>query len=512
MSIRNLLYFWYMSKMKDLGQVFTPVWVVDLILDKAGYRREGILTKKILEPACGDGVFLGRIVERYIKEAKKKRWSKSKIKKEAESLIVGLEVDEEVLRVCRNRLDVVAGQFGITNVRWSLHNMDALAYKDTGEVFDFVVGNPPYIRIHNLDVSVRKVLKERYSFCRNGMIDIYLAFFELGLCVMKRSGVLVYITPNMFLRNASNRDFRNYLINNTLLTDLIDFGSNQVFENANTYNCITKLKKSNKGTNINFFLGSVGSIEKVNVIDVSEYEDKKFIFASKEDIDFVNKKQSGKKIEEVATVQYGFATLRDRIYVSTEISESDTAVSLFDTDRVYEDNTLFRFNGELVEKSLLRDVVKGSRMFKDGAVHKMKILFPYVQNGSRWVVIPEKDMKASFPYAYRYFLKHREELEKRDVDSGALWYEYGRSQGVQSIHSDKIVVDMLVNGKINLEMVDKDTMVYSGIFITADKSWLSKIKRELESEDFFRYARLLGKDMQGAYKSISSNIIKQYAI
>lgn len=55
-----------MSKHKTLGQVFTPTWIVSEILNLVGYNDDNILDKYILEPSCGDGVFLMEIVERYV--------------------------------------------------------------------------------------------------------------------------------------------------------------------------------------------------------------------------------------------------------------------------------------------------------------------------------------------------------------------------------------------------------------------------------------------------------------
>ena len=177
------------------------------------------------------------------------------------------------------------------------------------------------------------------------------------------------------------------------------------------------------------------------------------------------------------------------------------------------DNGLCLFNGAKVEKALLKDAIKGSRMFCGDGLKKVKILFPYKKENSRWVIIPEKEMKVDFPFTWKYFLQNKEELEKRDMDKNTLWYEYGRSQAVQSIHKEKIIIDILVNGRINLEVVDKKTMLYSGIFITTDnKNTLLKIKNELEKQDFLKYARILGKNMQGEYKSINTAIIKQYTI
>ena len=47
------------------GAVFTREWVVDMMLDLSEYHEEADLSKRrLLEPSCGDGAFLERIVKR----------------------------------------------------------------------------------------------------------------------------------------------------------------------------------------------------------------------------------------------------------------------------------------------------------------------------------------------------------------------------------------------------------------------------------------------------------------
>ena len=102
----------------------------------------------------------------------------------------------------------------------------------------------------------------------------------------------------------------------------------------------------------------------------------------------------------------------------------------------------------------------------------------------------------------------------RDLDKGALWYEFGRSQGVQSIHNEKIVLSTLINGAINYYKIPKDVLMYSGIFIIKNKNYSdwSIIEQTLKSEEFYRYIRITGKDFSGGYKSITSKQIKEFRI
>ena len=54
----------------DHGEVFTRRWVVDLILDLAGYTADRDLGSLVaVEPACGAGAFLVPMAERLVKSA-----------------------------------------------------------------------------------------------------------------------------------------------------------------------------------------------------------------------------------------------------------------------------------------------------------------------------------------------------------------------------------------------------------------------------------------------------------
>ena len=60
------------NKTKTLGQIYTPVKIVNQMLDLINYQGEQILSKHIIDNSCGNGAFLLVIVDRYVKEYKKK--------------------------------------------------------------------------------------------------------------------------------------------------------------------------------------------------------------------------------------------------------------------------------------------------------------------------------------------------------------------------------------------------------------------------------------------------------
>jgi hypothetical protein len=49
---------------KNIGEFYTPEWLVDFVLDKVGYKGITVLDKKLLDPCCGSGNFLIHAIAR----------------------------------------------------------------------------------------------------------------------------------------------------------------------------------------------------------------------------------------------------------------------------------------------------------------------------------------------------------------------------------------------------------------------------------------------------------------
>lgn len=491
-----------MAKHKTLGQVFTPQWIIAEILDLVGYNGKSILNKYILEPSSGDGAFLLEIANRYINACFEQKIEVCEIKVQLEKYIYAVELDEvEYLKSIENLNQLVKEKLNISKgLNWKIYNQNTLDfYKNYNSFFDFIVGNPPYIRIHNLDIQTRETLKQDFLFSE-GTIDIYLSFFEMGFKMLKNDGFLGYITPNSYLHNSSYNLFREYLKNQKIVKTLIDFKANKVFKGFSTYTAITIINKSRTENHFEYKELINDKIEFVNTISFDSLNKNDWSFTNSNDEDFLSELERDRNaaIKDFFDVQYGFATLRDKIFISK--------IENYDENLVY-------FNGSLVEKAILKTVIKGSR-FKGKINEQGKILFPYELENKRYKVISEEKLINNYPNAYKYLLENRAELESRDMDKGAVWYEFGRSQGVQSIHNEKIVLSTLVNGQIEYYKVPNDVLMYSGLFIIKNKhfsDW-SIIENTLKSDEFYKYIRLTGKDFSGGYKSITSKQIKEFKI
>ena len=457
----------------NLGQVFTPQYIVNDMLDLV---YTDILNKYVLEPSCGDGVFITEIVRRYIKTAIDNNISINDISSMLGKYIYGFEIDPELYERCINNLNSVVSEYDMT-VEWKVYNVDTLDVFSEFDFFDYVIGNPPYIKHHNIPTHTRTKIKNKLTFTK-GSINTYISFFEMGLMMLNSTGKLCYITPNSFLLNNSNKDFRTHLTENKLLVYIQNFESKRIFD-ASTYTCITMLDKTNKE---DLLIYKTDSTKQVYYNDISE----NWFFEK------TNTNTSLDKIEDFYDVQYGFATLRDKIYISK--------------GEIIGDEILF--NNELMERGLFKKIVKASKYKVDD---KNYILFPYYNKNGRFVAINESDLSTKYPKTYQYLLKNKEDLLSSDKDKNVNWYELGRSQGVQKMNNDKLCIKNLFLDKIEFFELPADIFMYSGIFVTKkDISDFEKLKEILASPEFLEYAKITSKDVANNYKNMTTKTIKNY--
>lgn len=228
---------------KELGQFFTPTFIVKLMLNHIKYHGVNILSKSVCDNSAGEGAFLIEMVKRFIQSAKDNNIDN--IEEQLNEKIYGIELDKKTYKKLIENLNRVVDDYGLesTKINWKNIRNDNTLNIDVK--VDLIIGNPPYVRKRNM-INQKELDNFLFSSQSNG--DLYLSFFEKSLNSLNENGELLYITPSSWLNSKSAEKMREYFYNENLIESLIDFERNQIF-NATTYVAITHLKMNKNSQN-----------------------------------------------------------------------------------------------------------------------------------------------------------------------------------------------------------------------------------------------------------------------
>lgn len=230
---------------EELGEVFTRRWVVELILDLAGYRPEEDLTvKRAVEPSCGDGAFLGPIIDRLVASAE----VHSRRSAELASAIVALDLSELNVERARKFATTRLVDFGIRHTDaerlargWIRHG-DFLLDAEIGEA-NFVIGNPPYIRMENVPAGRTTAYRAACPTMR-GRSDVYVGFIERGLRVLREEGVLGFIVADRWMHNQYGASLRRLVSSEYSMDAVIEMHDVNAFEDeVSAYPAVTIIRR-----------------------------------------------------------------------------------------------------------------------------------------------------------------------------------------------------------------------------------------------------------------------------
>ena len=211
------------------GFVPTPSPIVNLMVEKLFSTSLPSENQTILDPGCGDGLFIEGILE-YCKN-----------KSAPYPKIVGIE----------------SNPLHVTNARKKLHKFDnvKILFQDylteyPGK-YDYIIGNPPYTPITELSEEEKQVYRCLFKTAQQ-RFNLYLLFFEQSIKNLNKNGRMVFITPEKFLYVKTASFIRELMASKTV--EEIQMINEKSFKNLTTYPTITTIinKKTSKQTRIIF--------------------------------------------------------------------------------------------------------------------------------------------------------------------------------------------------------------------------------------------------------------------
>jgi ribosomal protein L30E len=113
---------------------------------------------------------------------------------------------------------------------WQLHFGEVFAQGG----FDIVIANPPYVRQESIK-AIKPLLEPRFTSTFSSTADLFVVFYEQASNLLRKDGVLCYITSNKFYRAGYGKKLRDFLSKRHILHTLIDFGDAPVFNDVIAY-------------------------------------------------------------------------------------------------------------------------------------------------------------------------------------------------------------------------------------------------------------------------------------
>jgi hypothetical protein len=278
---------------------------------------------------------------------------------------------------------------------------------------------------------------------------------------------------------------------------ITNYSEIQLFDNATTYSAITIF---NTKSNPNFIFQKAIDKHKFDEIIIAFSELKEPFWQLT-----INstEKINGKKLKDICNIHVGITTLCDNAYIFPIIE--------IDERFVYAETKLK--GSVMIEKSILKPIIKGSKLKSSEQKIKEYILFPYQRINGKHAIIPENELKENHPFAYKYLLSVKSELDKRDSgrSNAVAWYAFGRSQGLDTSFGEKIIFSPM-NSKPNFVYYNNpECTFYSGYCIKFNGN-VDRLIFQLNSHRMENFISMSSRDFRGGWKAYNKKIIENFEV
>lgn len=282
------------SEQKLRGGYYTPPQIASFLLQ---WGMVNMLCPDILEPSCGDGVFIEQAQNLNIEF----------------SSFTGVEYDS----VEASKADKIA------------HHNTVVLNKDfhefclsTNQRFDLVVGNPPFIRYQYYDESLQLLASDIFKKAKlkySKLTNAWVTFIIGSTLLLKDQGRMAFVVPADILQVSYAKQLRNYLIDNFNQVNIISF-EQLVFDNIQQEVVLLLCEKNGSDKHsidhidvkdIEALQNLLGSGLHFNSKRVNKDSDKwSYYFLSNDEITFIENLSSNEKkhIGDYASVEVGITT------------------------------------------------------------------------------------------------------------------------------------------------------------------------------------------------------------
>ncbi len=540
------------AERKLSGTHYTPDNIIDYIVEKTIETSDADFRQfRVLDPACGSGLFLLKAFEAICVSLRQKYGvlSSQQAREVLEHCIYGIDIDAAAIDEAQQNLRLKAKEFGVLTS--NLDNnffvgdaLDLLAEQEQQLGFDFekrigksaqmkifpevilaggfdcVIGNPPYIRIQNISPLSRRNKYINFFHTATGRFDISILFIELAACMLKKTGKLGFIVSNKLLSTNGAKQLRQFILEHFTVEEIVDLADTKLFEAA----ILPMILILQRGRNPSEQMVFAAATETRNGSGSHQTEKISNIFEAIREA----------KLPFVREVEIGTRTFSIRKFVSPQPRKtsaiwtfhSPTETRLLEKIRRVGKCTLCDFAQKISVglKTTADDVfIKPlTKAFIDENCLEQELVFPVLEshNVERWsinwqkekdnyVLYPHQENNGKltpinlnrFPRVKKYLHTHHEQLAGRTYlkEAGRQWYEIWVHQSPQDFSKIKIITP-------DISAVNRFGLDQKGFFVNGTCFYIILKDQSVET-NFAMLALLNSKLMEYFHKTTSGNVL-----
>ena len=493
------------------GTVYTPNYIIDYIIRRCIEIRSTTTCPRLVDPACGSGGFLVRAIP-FLSE--KYNISKEKVINE---FIYGVDVNQHAI----NHAKLAVELFCIKSATDFPSSYDFLIQDDTlladkkellhslgisGDGFDFIVTNPPYVKLQNITDEYRSLLAKAYPNFAKGSFSLAMLFLVAGYRLLSPSGVLGYITQNNIYTSLAGEGIRDFIQSHKSIHTIVDFGHQKIFPEVSAYTCLIFLDKTPQ-ENLRFYKCNEPNVRLPGLqssdfhsIEISSLKKDKWRLAPTNHLRNLRQLEAGgTPLGKLAQIKVGFATLKDSVFVIDE-SRSHTEI----------------------EQDITKPAIKIADFSEEHHLrsNQARVIQPYRKVGAKWFLLQEDGLRQKYPKAYEHLKLHEAELVQRDKGRKATYkfYEWGRSQCMEA-PGPKLLTKTFNRGP-NFLLDKSDSLFCNGYSVKPIENAdlfsasidIQVLQTILNSWVMDYYARLTSFQIEGDYQCFQKNFIERFCI
>ncbi len=396
--------------------------------------------------------------------------------------------------------------------------------------FDIVIANPPYMRVQEIQKSMpedKKLLEKKFSNAK-ASYDLANLFFEMAVNLGKPNSSNCFIFPHKFFNSAAAKVFRDYLFEGKYVDKIAHFGANMVFNEADTYTCITFFSpKPNDGFWFQkFALGTdyltlMKDEGRYNFVTYDKLQEASRLYGSNQwilfnteaeyDI-FIKIYNDNRRIKDsFEDIFQGIATSKDSLYV-VNVVDSD--------DKHYYG---YIFNGQqyiTVEKRFFKPLLRGDDVHRYAKLETDKyVFFPYKISNGEASIVELDELEANYPKTYAYIMENEKEFKKRESGKAGkmdYWYTYIYPKNLTKFEQEKLSSMEICTSFPNVTLNDKNfyhnTKVYSWVKKSGTQESYEYFLAIANSNLIWWFLKNTGDTLRGDARTFKSDYLNPFPL